>query len=54
MEAADEGVLEIVKLLVDKGANVNATTKSGITALDIANESTNKSVQAYLRERSKK
>jgi len=36
MLASEMGHLEVVKLLLDKGAKVDAKTKSGKTALDIA------------------
>ncbi|CAL7963858.1 hypothetical protein GAMM_60070 [Gammaproteobacteria bacterium] len=36
MFAASNGNLEIVKALLDKGADRNLTTKLGNTALDIA------------------
>ncbi len=36
MDAASRGYLEIAKVLLAAGANVNATTKEGITALNLA------------------
>ncbi len=36
MTAADKGYTEIVQALIEKGAEVNAKTTNGLTALDLA------------------
>ncbi|MFH2138196.1 MAG: ankyrin repeat domain-containing protein [Candidatus Omnitrophota bacterium] len=48
MFAADSGYLEIVKLLVDKGADVNLKDSSGKTALDRARKSGENEVAEFL------
>jgi hypothetical protein len=51
MLAARRGRLEIVRALVDAGADVNAVASSGHTAYDLAVGSEKKEVAAYLRTR---
>jgi ankyrin repeat protein len=56
MQAASSADLELVKLLIDAGADLNAQDESGHTALDQAEMYTHSSeehrtVAAFLRER---
>lgn len=51
MHAARAGNLEIVKLLVEAGADINLRDEEGGTALSIAGEEGNLEVYEYLRER---
>ncbi|MHC4194437.1 MAG: ankyrin repeat domain-containing protein [Planctomycetota bacterium] len=50
-DAALEGQLQTVKLLVKLGANVNKQSKDGWTALDDAVENNHKEIEAFLRTR---
>ena len=47
--AAIRNMVEIAKLLIDKGANVNAQSKNGETPLNHANQRENSSMQSLLR-----
>jgi ankyrin repeat protein len=47
--AADRGFLEVVKLLVEHGANKQAEDKEGQTPLDFAEACEHEEVIAYLR-----
>ena len=42
--ACDQGQLEVVKLLLEKGADVNAKNEEGETPLDIAKKTSNKEI----------
>jgi hypothetical protein len=53
MLAAKRGRLDIVKLLVEKGADVQAKDSEGKTALKIADEAFQRDVVAFLLEREK-
>jgi len=45
--------LETVKVLVQKGSNINAKVNGGNTALSFAEEYGNKEVATFLRQQSK-
>ena len=48
--AARSGSLDIVKLLIEKGADVNAKTGDGNTTLKIANEEENGEMIEFLKK----
>ena len=48
--AASEGHLEMVSLLVQKGAEINAKDKSGQTPMDLANANQHQDVAKLLAE----
>jgi len=48
--AAEMGDLDIVRFLLDKGANINATDKAGNTASDHARDNINTDVVTLLEE----
>ena len=51
MHAADEGNLDIIKLLVQNGADVNAATKEGNTALILAANEDQRGIIKFLTEK---
>lgn len=50
MRAAQVGHRDVVKLLLDKKARMNAKTERGMTALDYAVKGRHEGVAALLRE----
>ena len=50
MIASDHGNLELVKLLLKAGADINAKDKNGWTALVWASQSGQTEIEAFLRE----
>ena len=50
MYAAEKGHIEIVKLLLDHGADINAKDKDGKTALDLARENNKEKIVEYLKQ----
>lgn len=54
MEAVDNGHLPIAKLLVQQKADVNARTKAGLSALDIAKENDDQEMIKFIASRSAK
>ena len=49
--AADGGSVEIVRMLLDAGADVNATQPGGFRAIDAARQDGNEELEGLLRER---
>jgi ankyrin repeat protein len=49
MGAAEDGHLEAVELLLDKGAAINAVNKDGMTALGMAEKHGRADVARYLK-----
>ena len=49
--AADGGSVEIVRMLLDAGADVNATQPGGFRAIDAARQDGNEELERLLRER---
>jgi ankyrin repeat protein len=54
VKALPRGHLDVVKVLVENGADVNAETKDGRTALHIAQERGPKEIEAISRSRGAK
>ena len=52
--AANYNLTDLVRLLLEKGADVNAVNKDGKTPLDLAEENGNKEVVDILRHYSEK
>jgi ankyrin repeat protein len=48
--AAESGNLELAKLLVERGADVNAKSDDGLTVLSYAYNSNNKELVKFLKE----
>jgi ankyrin repeat protein len=51
MAASGGGLTELVKLLLDKGANINAKSDDGTTALILAVRNGKPEVEKLLREK---
>ena len=51
MSASSGGLIDVVKLLLDHGAQINAKSDDGTTALKLATNNGKTDVAALLRER---